>query len=193
MAHLDLQDDETLVSVVQRYRVYALFTKERIPLWTCLLKWCLRHRQGYPVRFTHSLLAVQDMTQELVMFYEMSFYDGMEVYTQDYETVQYDNQQFQLTISSGTFFGCNIETVYDAVDVTTQVQEDIGYLWYKHYTNKRLTPLTLLTHMFKGCADKVTWTCTGIVQVLLSMPVYTAFINPLTPDELRATLIDNQQ
>ena len=189
MQELTLPLSNTLV-VGQRYRVYVVFTAQHFPLWTPLLRLCLRLRQGRYVEWTHSLIVVQDMVSQVLTFYEMAIWDGMGVYEQDYEAVNYSSETNKLTVASATFYGALMQEQYHAIDVTSRLEYDVDYLWSLYYTDTRLTPLTLMTHLFRSCKDKVTWTCSGLVQALLGMDSYVAYMNPLTPDELHVMLLE---
>lgn len=171
------------VSVRQSHRIYIVFTAQPIPLWSPLIRWGIRKYQKQPVTWTHALLILQDMTRQTCFFYEMSVWQGMDAYTVDYDSVRYNHDTSELTIAQENHYGVIQELTYHALDVTAVTNTDIEYNWYSSLTEVRLTPWTLLRHLLP-VEDKLTWTCSGLVQALLGMPKYQAYTKPLTPDQL---------
>jgi len=173
--------------VASAYRVYVIFSRGKVPLWTPLFKLLLSWYQKSPVYYTHTLLAVQDMLDSKVYWYEMDYFDGMQVYESDYSECYYDGKQ--LTLVNQTFYTGQIKETFDAVDVTTVVSPDeVEDRWERFYTNMPLTPMSLLTHLTPANSDKITWTCTGLTQALLTGDALTSYLSPKSPDQLYTLL-----
>lgn len=175
-------------AVYSSHRVYVVFTKQKIPLWTTLVRWGIRLYQKSPVTWTHTLLMVQDMRTENMYMYEMAVWNGMDLFVVEYDSVRYNSDTSQLIIAQENHYGVIKEEVYHALDVTTMIDTDIEYNWYAAQTDVRLTPWTLLQHLLPTAKDKLTWTCSGLVQALIGMPRYLAYTQPLSPDQLHTYL-----
>lgn len=173
-------------SVASTYRVYVVFTKAKIPVWTPLLRLLMRYYQGSKVEYTHCLLVVQNMLDEVLVWHEMDYYEGMAVYESTYDSIKYDGKT--LTVSHNTFYGGTLEESYNALDVTSMVTaSEIEDRWERFYTDTRLTPWSLLLHLTPA-KNKVTWTCSGIVQALLTNNPYVSYVSPKSPDQLYTIL-----
>lgn len=180
----ELDPANDYVAVGSTRRVYLIMSKQVIPLWTWLLKLGLRKYQGYTPTYTHCLLAVSNTEEQQLYMYEMDYYDGQNCYVVDYDALYYNNDTEKLTIMQETFYGVSTQEVYTALDITQLVQRtDIEHIWWCIQTDARLTPWTLLRHL-TGAKDKITWTCSGMVQALIGMDKTTAYYTPLTPDQL---------
>jgi hypothetical protein len=174
-------------SVYSLYRVYIIFTAQKIPLWTPLLRLGLRYYQGTKVTYTHSLVALVDLQQEAIFWYEMDFSRGMAVYQSEYDTVHYEGNA--LTVGYDTFYGGSEEKTYTAVDVTTDVtNSELNERWTAYLTDERLTPWSLLKHLTPANPNKITWTCSGLTEALLTGDAYRCYISPKSPDQLLYTL-----
>jgi len=174
-------------SVYSLYRVYIIFTAQKIPLWTPLLRLGLRHYQGTKVTYTHSLVALVDLQQEAIFWYEMDFSRGMAVYQSEYDTIHYEGST--LTVGYDTFYGGTEEETYTAVDVTTHVTNtELNERWNEYLTDERLTPWSLLKHLTPANPNKITWTCSGLTEALLTGDAYRCYISPKSPDQLLYTL-----
>lgn len=181
MIELELPEADKY-SIISRYRYYTVFTEQKIPVWTPLVRLGIAHYQKSPVTHTHSLFVVQDMLTETMYLYEISVWDGMNVYTIDYTKVHYDTSSFELTITQENHYGLEADVTWTAVDVTTRINHDVEGLWYQCLTDERLTPFTLLRHITGQ--TPVTWTCSGLTMALLGMPRDVAYLQPLSPDQL---------
>lgn len=184
------------IGVGSTHRVYIIFTSQVIPLWTQLLRLGLAHYQGMPVTYTHCLLAVSDTENELLTLYEMDFYEGMNMYTVEYDELYYNHSAKQLSMIQEDFRGMRVHTEYIAIDVTSSLPTDVNhhtidFTWYQSYTEKRLTPCTLAKHLLPQSVDRETWTCSGIVEALLGANRYRAFSTPRTPDQLYSCYNEN--
>jgi len=174
-------------SVYSLYRVYIIFTAQKIPVWTPLLRLGLRYYQGTKVTYTHSLVALVDLHQETIYWYEMDFSRGMAVYQSEYDTVHYEDNT--LTVGYDTFYGGTEEETYTAVDVTTKVtNSELNERWTAYLTDERLTPWSLLKHLTPANPNKITWTCSGLTEALLTGDAYRCYISPKSPDQLLYTL-----
>jgi len=186
---LEPLDSYEYLAVGSTHRVYIIFSQQVIPLWTQLLRLGLARYQGMPVTYTHCLLAVNDTVNELMVMYEMDFYEGMSAYTVEYEELYYNHAAKQLNMVQEQFNGMRVHIEYTAIDVTSMLPSDvdhntIDYTWFQSYTDKRLTPCTLAKHLLPQSVDRVTWTCSGITEALLGRNRYASFITPRTPDQL---------
>lgn len=174
-------------SVFSMYRIYVIFTAQKIPVWTPLLRLGMTYYQGTKVTYTHSLIARVDLCEETIYWYEMDFSSGMEIYASEYDTIQYEDNT--LTIGYNTFYGGTEEETYKAVDVTTSVTNyELNVRWSSYYTDERLTPWSLLTHLTPAKKNKITWTCSGLTEALLTGNAYQCYSKPKTPDQLLYTL-----
>jgi hypothetical protein len=186
-----LQPDVTISpsSVSSSYRVYVLFTKQVIPLWTRVLKFFMSRYQGASVEYTHCLVATHDLLEQEITLYEMSWLDGMFIYDLEGVLTKYDGDT--LTIIQSTFFGGTTETTYRAVDITQLIHPtDIICRWDDYYTDIPITPWSLYQHLTPAKLDKITWTCSGLVQALLTGEPLVAYRSPMTPDMLLESLIE---
>lgn len=188
MRQLELPE-EVEYSVRSRYRFYVIFTAQKIPVWTPLVKLGIAQYQKSPVKYTHTLLAVQDMFTERVVFYEMTIWNGMDTYECDYSQVQYNARSLELLVMQENHYGCIEGHVYHAIDVTTRIKEDVEGLWYRCLTDKRLTPFTLLNHITGQ--PPVTWTCSGLTSALIGMPRDVCYLQPMSPDQLHDYLVES--
>jgi hypothetical protein len=138
------------------------------------------------------LVAVQHVEDKVLQLFEMDYYNGMNEYHVEYEGAYFTNGK--LSIDQQTFSGGMVPYIWDAVDVTQHVGDvtQVEDRFYAAYTDERLTPRTLLLHLTPA-KDKVTWTCTGLSQVLLGWDKQEAFNFPLTPDQLRDTMLQLTQ
>jgi hypothetical protein len=180
-----LQVYESITNPVQR--IYVGFSSDYIPLWTPLVRLGIRKYQRSPVTYSHTYLIVQDVQLNTLYLYEMDFFSGMNMYSIEYEgPARLDSLNHELSIKQTQFNGIVTEVTFNVVDVTPLINDndiDVDFNFHECYTDKRLTPLTLLRHLFPKM-DKVTWTCSGLTQALIGMPRTQAFLNPLTPDQL---------
>lgn len=120
----------------------------------------------------------------------MDYYDGMTIHELTYDTIKYDG--IKLTVEQSEFYGGTTQFVYDAVDVTSLVTlRDIEDRWERFYTDTKLTPWSLIQHLTPA-KDKITWTCSGIVQALLTNNPYVSYISPKSPDQLHTILTTEQ-
>jgi hypothetical protein len=188
MSTPQLSESIEYAAVRGNVRVYVVFTSQHIPLWTRLVRWGIKRYQGYPVTWTHALLLVQDMTTSVMYFYEMAVWNGMDLYTVDYDSVRYNSETKELIVAQEIWNGLVTEEEYHAIDVTPIINTDVDYNWYSSLTEVRLTPWTLMRHLSRRFTDKKTWTCSGLVQALLGMPRYLAYVNPMSPDMLHRYL-----
>jgi hypothetical protein len=127
---------------------------------------------------------VSNTEEQQLYMYEMDYYNGQECYVVDYDAMYYNNDTETLTVEQETFYGVTKQEEYTALDITQLVQHvDIEYIWWSIQTDERLTPCTLMRHL-TGATDKITWTCSGMVQALIGMDRTGAYYTPLTPDQL---------
>lgn len=170
------------------YRTYVIFTAQKIPVWTPLLRLGLRYYQGSKVTYTHSLIALVDLSEHVVYWYEMDFLSGgMTIYQSGYDTLQYED--YKLTLGYEEFHGGNTTETYTAVDVTTRLTNStLDERWEKYLTDELITPFTLLRHLMPNNSNKVTWTCSGLTEALLTGEARKCYVNPKTPDQLYLSL-----
>mgnify|MGYP000329489267 CR=1 FL=1 len=170
------------------HRVYVMFTSDYIPLWTELLRFILRLKQGTKVTHTHVLVAVQHTEDSVLSLYEMEYDKGMNEYALQYDAAYFSENT--LEVHQEQYNGVMQVIKWHALDVTPYIQTPtlIPHRFYDAFTDVPLTPWTLLTHITPANNNKETWTCTGLVQVLMGYDKPMAFNNPLTPDQLHDTL-----
>ena len=169
------------------HRVYVLFAADYIPLWTELLRFILRLKQGTKVTHTHTLVAVQHTEDSVLSLYEMEYNKGMNEYALTYDSTYFSENT--LEVHQEQYNGMMQTIKWHALDVTAYIQDPtlVPRRFYESFTDVPLTPWTLLTHITPA-NDKLTWTCTGLVQVIMGYDKPLAFNNPLTPDQLHDTL-----
>lgn len=187
MADTELDRRHDYMAVGCTHRVYILFASDYIPVWSEILRLVLRLRQGTKVTHTHTLVAVQHTEDKLMSLYEMEYNDGMNEYILPYESVYYSDSI--LKVEQTQYNGAVRTITWNAIDVTRFIEDHqlIEERFYNAFTPVPLTPWTLLTHLLDE-DDKLTWTCTGLVQVLMGFDKDQSFNHPLTPDQLHATI-----
>ena len=182
-----LENDFARLAVGCTHRVYVLFSYDYIPLWTELLRFILRLKQGTKVTYTHTLVAVQHTEDNVLSLYEMEYNYGMNEYALHYKDTYFSEST--LAVHQEQYNGNTEITEWHALDVTAFIMDPslIPRRFYEAFTDIPLTPWTLLTHLTPA-NNKRTWTCTGLVQVLMGYDKPLAYSNPLTPDQLHDTL-----
>jgi hypothetical protein len=177
-----LEPTPVIVSVSSRFRVYILFTTSKIPIWSQLIRLGLRMYQGSKPNYTHCFVAVQDMVDKVLMFYEIEYGNSMVVYDVPYDVSFYCDGKLSITLD--TFYGERINASWDAIDVTAVTSCNIQDKWNESLTKVKLTPWTLLKHLFPWPTQHTTWTCSGLTMVLLGHGKYEQFVSPSTPDQV---------
>lgn len=181
--------DTTEYTFINKYRHYVIFTRQKLPVWTPLVKMGIRHYQKSPVTYTHSIFVTQDMLTQTLYWHETSIWSGMDVYTVDYEQVKYDSSKLILAVTQENHYGLLTTTEYIAVDVTQRITHDVESLWWRCLTDVRLTPFTLLRHILG--LHPVTWTCSGLTSALLGLPRDVSYLAPMSPDQLLSYLTES--
>ena len=187
MIDTQLEERHNYLAIGCTHRVYVLFSSDYIPLWTELLRFILRLKQGAKVTHTHTLVAVQHTEDNVLSLYEMEYNEGMNEYALPYKDTYYSDNTLEVHQEQ---YNGNTEVIkWHALDVTTFIMDPslIPRRFYESFTDIPLTPWTLLTHITPA-NNKKTWTCTGLVQVLMGYDKPLAYSNPLTPDQLHDTL-----